>query len=396
MSLPNVNITLGNGNMGAIILSDDGVAALILTGSEVTGTLELKKVYVLASAQDLKQLGVDEDNNPLVYKEVNAFYASAGEGAELHLMVVSEATTLTHICTTDEDGDSPLKQLINSAAGRIRLVGINRNPADDYVATMSQGLDKDVITAIDAAHSVAEGYLSEIAPFRVFIPALGWDGETTGLYQPREGSFNRVAVVMSSDGQLGNSNYYSAAIGQVLGRAARISVQQNLGRVRDGAIASEGFLTDGSMPEDHYSAWNLLDDAGYIFYRTFVGKNGYYLNGDHMATAVSDDYGYLSLGRVIDKAVVIAYQTYIDEILDNVVVDENSGTLPVSICKNFEAMIIRSVNTAMGSEISSFSAYINPDQNILASGKMDISCQIVPMGTLRQININLSLNNPTE
>jgi len=395
MSLPNVNITLGNGNMGAISLSDDGIAALIVTGKEVTDKLKLKKVYVLASAQDLKQLGADETNNPLVCKEVNGFYTAAGEGAELHLMVVSEATTLTHMCTEDEEGDSPMKMLINSAAGRIRLVGINRNPPQDYVPTVSGNLDADVISAMAAAHSVAESYLGEIAPFRVLVPALGWNGETAGLYQPREGSYNRVAVVLASDGLFGDSNYYSAAIGQVLGRAAKISVQQNLGRVRDGAIAAEGFLTDGSTPEEHYSVWNLLDDAGYIFYRTFIGKNGYYLNGDHMAAPVSDDYSYLSLGRTVDKAVVIAYQTYIDDILDNIVVDEN-GSLPVAICKNFEASIIRAVNTSMSDEISSFSAYIDPDQNVLANGKMEISCQIVPMGTLRQININLSLNNPTE
>ena len=44
MSLPNVNITLGNGNIGAVTLSDDGIAGLILTGTAVSSTLELNKV----------------------------------------------------------------------------------------------------------------------------------------------------------------------------------------------------------------------------------------------------------------------------------------------------------------------------------------------------------------
>lgn len=35
MSLPNVNITLGNGNIGTVTLSDDGIAGLILTGKAV-------------------------------------------------------------------------------------------------------------------------------------------------------------------------------------------------------------------------------------------------------------------------------------------------------------------------------------------------------------------------
>mgnify|MGYP005875048057 CR=1 FL=1 len=391
MSLPNVNIVLGNGNMGSVTLSDDGIAGLILTGTAVADKLELNKVYVLGSTLDLPKRGIDAKTNPLLYKELTAFYTAAGEGAELHLLVVSEATTLTQICANS--ADSPLKKLVNSAAGRIRLVGINRNPPAGYTPTKEKGLDKDVITAIASAHVVAEGFLSAIAPFRILLPAIGWDGTTDAIYQPREGSYNRVGVVLASDGKYGAGTLYSAAIGQVLGRAAKISVHQNIGRVRDGAVTTDGYLTDGKTPEEHFSEWNLLDDAGYIFYRTFVGKNGYYLNGDAVAVPITDDYCYLSSGRVIDKALVIAYKTYIDDILDNIDIDPDKGTIPAHICKSYEAAIERAVGTNMSGEISAFAAYIDPSQNILASGNLTISCKIVPMGTLREITVNLSLNN---
>lgn len=392
MNLPNVNIVIGNGNMGNISLSDDGIAGLILTGAAVANKLELNKVYVLGSTLELAKLGITAETNPLAHKEVTAFYNVAGEGAELHLLMVSEATTLTQMCS--QDADSPLRKLVNSAAGRIRLVGINRNTPADYEMTAEKGLDADVITAVASAHAVAEDFLTSIAPFRVLLPALGWDGQTDNLYKPREGSYNRVSVVMASDGKFGASKLYSAAIGQVLGRAAKIAVHQNLGRVRDGAIAVKGYLTDGKAPEDHFSLMNLLEDAGYIFYRTFVGKNGYYLNGDATATDITDDYCFLSSGRVIDKAMVVTYRTYIDDILDNIRVDPAKGTIPVSICKSFEASIIRAVNTSMGDEMSSFTAYIDPNQNILANGRMTITCKIVPLATLREITVNLSLNNP--
>lgn len=392
MSLPNVKIVIGNGNMGAVTLSDDGISGLILTGTAVAEKLELNKVYVLGGMTDLKKYGIEEATNPLLVKELTAFYNVAGDGAELHLLVVSEATTLTQICGAD--AEAPLKKLINSAAGRIRLVGINRNTPTDYELTAEKGLDADVITAIASAQTVAEDFLSKIAPFRILLPAIGWDGETDGLYQPREGSYNRVALVMASDGKFGMSKLYSAAIGQVLGRAASIPVHQNIGRVRNGAIAANGYMTDGKTPEEHFSQLNLLDDAGYIFYRTFIGKNGYYLNGDATAAPTTDDYCYLSSGRVIDKAMIIAYNTYIDDILDNIEVDPDKGTIPVAVCKGFEASIIRAVSTNMSGEISSFTAYIDPLQNILANGRMDITCKIVPLATLREITVNLSLENP--
>lgn len=392
MSLPNVNITLGNGNMGTVNLSDDGVAGLIVTGTAVEGKLELNKPYVLSSLLDLKTLGIEKETNPLAYKDVAAFYMSAGEGAELHLMVVEETTTLSTICVPTPT--YPLGTLIDSAAGRIRLVGINRNPPADYTSTIKNGLDSDVCSAIGAAQYGAETYMSQIAPFRLFLPALGWNGETKDLFQPCEQTANRVAMVMASDGLVGESKLYSAAIGQVLGRAAKTGVHQSLGRVRDGAIAASGFLTDGKTPEEHFSHWNILDDAGYIFYRTFVGKNGYFLNGDPMATAASDDYHTLSYGRIIDKAAVIAYRVYIDEILDNIAVDGEKGSIPTPVCKSFEASIIRAVGTEMAGEISSFTAYVDPEQNVLRNGKMEISCKIVPLATLREINVNLSLTNP--
>lgn len=141
MALPNVNITLGNGNIGSVTLSDDGIAGLIVTGTSVSSTLELGKAYVISSTADLKKLGITEENNPLAYKDILAFYTSAGDGAELHLLVTGEENSLTDICSM-EDG-SPLKKLIDSAAGHIRLVGININPDEEYEATQTSGIDQE-------------------------------------------------------------------------------------------------------------------------------------------------------------------------------------------------------------------------------------------------------------
>lgn len=392
MALPNVNITLGNGNIGSVALSDDGIAGLIVTGTSVSTTLALEKVYVLSSTADLKKLGITEENNPLAYKEVTAFYATAGDGAELHLLVTDEENTLTEICAAT--AGSPLKTLVDSAAGRIRLVGININPGSEYEGTVTSGIDQDVVTAVTAAQQVADSYLSQIAPFVVLLPALGWDGKTTSLYQPREGSQNSVSLVMASDGKVGNGKYFSAAIGQVLGRLATCAVNISIARVRDGSIAAAGYLTDGKTPEEDFSLWNTLHDAGYIFYRTYIGKNGYYLNDDATAVATTDDYHRLCLTRVIQKALVICYKTYIDEILDSISVDPETGQVPQPMCKYYEQLLVRSINTNMDGEISGFTAYIDPAQDLITSGRLSIQAKIVPTALLKEINVDLSFENP--
>lgn len=390
MGLPGVHIELTNGALGRGAATADGVAGLVLTGTAVADKLELNKVYTLSSPRDLTALGVTAVNNPLVYKDVNAFYAQAGDGAELYLLVVSSATTLTQMCSV-ADG-SPLRKLIDQAKTRIRLVGVNRIPADGYEAdTADTGIDKDAVLAAEAAQELANSYAKQFNPFRLLIPALLLDAETESLFAPREASYNRVGFVLGCDQKF--DTFASPAIGQVLGRAAAYPVNYSLARVKSGSIAATGWLSDGNTPEDHAGKAAALHDAGYIFYRTYVGKNGYYLNDDCMAASLTDDYSNLNLGRVIDKAIRIVYSTYIEEINDSVEVDDN-GYLPAEMCKYYEGTIDNAIAAGMKDEISAFDSYIDSKQNILSTSRMDVSCKIRPKGILRDIYVNLGFDNP--
>lgn len=389
MALPNVKIILGNGNLARVQSLDDGVSGLLLPGDPVADKLELNKHYTFGSVRDLVTYGITKENNPIAYKDILAFYTSVGGGAELHIVLTEKDKTLAEMCSV-EDG-SPLRILVAGGSGRIRLVGVNHTAAADDAEVPTKGISDDAIAAVKAAQSVAESFTTEIQPFRVLLPALDWDGTTEKLYKPREDSSNRVGMVLASDELVGGKA--SAAIGQVLGRAAKLKVHQSIARVREGSIASFGYLMDGKTPEDHYAVRDALDAAGYIFYRTFAAKNGYYINDDPMCAALSDDYSNLYLGRVIDKAILIAYTTYIDSVMDNIVVDED-GLIPEPVCKSYEQMIKRAVGAQMGDEISSFDAYVDPSQNVLINGVLDIECKIVPQGILREINVNLSFVNP--
>lgn len=388
MALPNVTIKLENGNLGRVAQSDDGVAGLILTGAAVADKLALNEVYLINSSRDIARLGITAENNPLAHKELTAFYTETGDGAELYLLVVSEATLLSQMCSLEEG--SPLKKLITYAKGRIRLVGINRLPSAEYSAdTTETGIDKDVVTAATAAQSVGESFARKVMPFRCLIPAAGWDGTTDKLYKPREGSTNRVGFVMACDDQANKT----AAIGQMLGRAARISVNQSLARVKSGAIAAEGWLTNGKTPEECDAMLDLLDEAGYIIYRSFPKKNGYYPNDDHMGAPLSDDYSNLNYGRVADKAMIYAYTAYIEEIQEDIETDDE-GNIPQEMCSYYERLIDNAVAVAMQGEISDFKSYVDPAQNVLSTRRMTVSCRIRPRGMLRDIIVNLGFENP--
>lgn len=385
---PNVNINLGNGSLGRIAQSSDGVAGLVLTGSEVMGKLSLGKHYQLSSTRDLVTLGIEAATNPLVHKEVSAFFAQVGDGAELHLIVVSQATTLTQMC--DPADGSPLRKLLDASAGRVRIVGVNKIADESYTADLTEGIDGDSITAAQKAQQTGEIYAKKMRPFRLLMPASAYDDQSDKLYQPRKASYNRVCMVLASD----DPTTKTAAIGMVLGRAAKIEPQQSLGRVKDGAIAPKMYLTNGQSHLEIEGKADTLHDAGYIIPIGYASKNGAYLNENPAAAPLTDDYGELHLGRIIDKASVIAYDTYISEIMDTIASEPSSGQLSQGACVNLSSMLRHSVALGMKNQISDFTVTIDPSQNILSTGVLEINCKITPLGILQTINVNLAFFNP--
>ena len=387
MALPGVYITLTGGGLGRVAATDDGVAGLILTG-QAEESFELNKHYQFSSTKDLTAHGITAEKNPLVDHEVRSFYTQAGEGAELHLLVVSEATLLTTM--VDPGADSPLSKLVEASAGRLKIIGVNRLITAENEVDNSQGIDNDAIEAAAKAQQAAESYAKKIMPFRIILPAPKWTGEV-GTFRPSGCTHNRVAMVLASEGKL--QDQYPAAVGMVLGRAAKAEPQQDLGRVKFGVLAASGYFTDGSPFLEKQGLASDLNSAGFIFFLNYPGKNGCYLNGNPMACSETDDYATLNNGRIIDKAIRIAYDTYISEIMDNVAVGTD-GKLPSGVCSSFESMIENAVASLMTDQISSFSAYVNPEQNILSTSTLEIECSIVPMGVLKTINVTLGFTNP--
>ncbi|MEG0500385.1 MAG: DUF2586 family protein, partial [Rikenellaceae bacterium] len=178
--LPNVIIELGNGNLGRVVLSDDGVAGMVLTGV-LEGEFALNKVILLHSASDLAKLKVTAEKNPLLVQSVTEFYKGAQDGAMLYVMLVPATTTLKAMC---DGATSPVAKLIEAANGKIRLVAINKQPDKSYTPVIEKCLDKDAIDAVATMQKLAEDCQAKVMPFRALVPAYGWNGEVTVIHAP--------------------------------------------------------------------------------------------------------------------------------------------------------------------------------------------------------------------
>jgi hypothetical protein len=394
MGLPGVKINVLNGQLGRTPGSADGVAGLIGSGVATTDIAlgEAKQVF---GTEDVKALGINEEydttNSTNIYRQIKDFYAEAGEGAELWIMIVSPTTTMADMA--DVAGNfAPV--LLDAADGRIRLLGISRSPDGTYAPTYTSGMDDDAEAAVMAAQALAEAYANQYKPLRVLVEGRDFQGVVANLKDLRQGTQNRIGVVLAGLG----ANMKAAAVALALGRMAAVPVQRNIGRVKDGDLGLvNAYLSDGQRIESYsLGAWGAIHDKGYIFARKFQGRSGYFFNDDPAATLITDDYSSLARGRVIDKALLLAYTTYVEEILDDIEINPETGRMNPGVIKSYQARIENVLNLEMVNtgEASGLSVEIDPNQNVLATDRVQISLAIIPKGYSKEIIVDLGFSNP--
>jgi hypothetical protein len=406
MSMPDVNIELMNGQLGRAVSEKDGVAAIIGSGIAVNGMFALGDILgPFYQVRDAEAKGInakyDEENKLLLYQHIADFYKNAGTGAALYVMPVAQTVTLEEMA--DKDLQYAAK-LIEQLSGEVRLVALTRVPDLAFEPVLTAGLDSDVIAAASKAQVLAVHSFDHFRPVSFLIEGRAFQGTVGDIADLRNEAAgpnaNRVHVVISADNTRAmedtNSLYYAHA-GFALGRAAAIPVQRNLGRVRDGKldIKNPGLSSGDPLNIFNETDLNVLNEKGYIFLRQHAGKAGYFFNDDHAACPIQDDYAYLNRGRVIDKAARLIRQLYLNDLLDELLVDKD-GKLDIGVVKNFEKRGESHIAMNMRGQISNVEVFMNPDQNILATDETEVQLAITPLGTNRKMKIKLGFKNPAK
>lgn len=402
MALPDVTIELSNGNLGRLPANQDGVCGMVFGPAAVApSNATLNTAYQIRSLADAEALGInqayDVANDVIAWHHIREFFQEVNSASPLWIILFNGAMTAYF------DANGPADKLMQASQGAIRLVAGAYTPPTGAVPN-TQGLATAVVDSIADAKTFVERQFAAKKPVRVLLEgyAIGTvAGLTYDLRATGGPNADAVGVVIGQTTGLlpsSMSDYVRyASIGRVMGRAARISVHHNLGRVKDGAL--RGVLTagfsDGSLLSSATDAQlTTLNERGYIFFRVLPGLNGVYINDDHMATVINSDFSSLLRGRVIDKAARIAYAVYVRELNDDVELNAQTGELALSVVKNLEASVESAIGTQMAGEISDVQCYIDPAQNILATDELNIELDIVPRGVAKRLRVTLAYSNP--
>jgi hypothetical protein len=282
------------------------------------------------------------------------------------------------------------------ATGTIRQIGVYKN-----VAAAATGGD---LTALHAACNAQVALHKEVISLLSVDMAAVTDLST--LYDMSLLTANLASMVIAQDGgALGATLYLTtgksiSTLGACLGAISLAKVSENIAWVQkfnisNGvendivAFANGKLLTDASITENLLSA---LQDRRYIFLRKFVGVAGSYWNDDLAAVAASSDYSFISNNRTIQKATRGVYAGLVPALNSPLVLNAD-GTLSENTIAYLETLAESPLDQMIrDTELSAFDVAFNPAQDVLATSKVIITISLVPIGSARNIQVNIGFN----
>ncbi len=397
--LPRVKILFENGLLGGFVDSEDGLLGLVCTGAIGEGlSMELGKPFKIRSLKDLEALGFTSTSagNERLYKNVKEFYSEAEINTALWVVAYANTYSLSDLVSIEEN----TAQALLDAHKDIKGILVDFQPATGYTAVVENALDKDVSLAIINAQKLAAQQTEKFAPVFVLIAGQYFTGAASDLADLKLRTDNRVGIVIGDNVSASNT----ACVGLIGGRISRMPVQRHLGRTKDGAIsASKIFIKDIDAETADVTT---INDLGYITFRTFVGKAGYFVADDNLATKPADDYRSLARRRTVDKAFRIAYTTLIEELNDEIPVT-NAGTITPGYAKHIEKLVEDAIVNQMTAqnnlgvdpndpEDKGVKCYVNYNQNIVTNSRFEAILRVKPYGYAKYIDVKLGFLTTTE
>lgn len=370
--LPRVKINFENGALGGMAAIDDGVIGLLIWGVEVSGRFLRTKAYRITSLDGLTALGITSalnDVNAGIYAQVSDIYAEAPVGT-----VVWIKTTLDF---AEWVADAQL--LLTSAGGEIKLLVFGDSWSTDISTTMlRQSIGVWAADVLKAPVLVIGGSNTVDVP----------------TYSPNSYNSNRVCLVKGGSA----NNPYT---GLLAGRIAAIPVHRSVARVKDGPLKKAD--TAFAAFENNSSAVEALDGKGFISFRRYVGKGGYYFTDDKTCTDAMDDYSSIARRRTIDKAYRIAYGVLVNELNTEIAVTD-TGAISAPIAKSIQNAVETAIENGMAASLGAdpgnakdtgVQCYINVNQNIVSTGVLNVALRIKPFGYAKYIDLSLGFKTTT-
>ncbi len=173
----------------------------------------------------------------------------------------------------------------------------------------------------------------------------------------------------------------------ILGLHARANVQQSIGE-------TQIFDVKGALelrPKGIEAYISELDDLGYTTFRQYIGLEGIFVNNSMTFAKEGSDYAYTERVRAMYKAVRETRKTALLQMHTQV----DMSNLEASLKAIVEFINVPVERMVKDKELSSARVEIPEDQDILGTSKLYFKIRAVPIGILREIEIDMGFEQPS-
>lgn len=387
--LQRVKVKKLSGGLNRVELLNDGISGLITNGVAITAGVQTNTVYRLESLDDAVSLLItekyDTDNTVLVYEHIKEYFRVTPNGS-LYIMVAPLAIPeVDMVDPTKEFGT----KLLREAEGKIQQLGVAFNPSAGNVA--------DLLNTIAKAQELADYQSTKDAPVHITLDGNGYDYTTP--IDIKAQNANSVSVVIGQSINVASRFPNYTAVGTVLGAISKAKVNESIAWVRNFNLQG-GSLTGiaiNGQPVSNYTDGYIerLHEKGGLFFITENGISGYYLNNSNTGISATDDYAYIENIRTINKASRLIRTALLPWVNQSIPVDKESGKIAPSIVSAVQTDGKRALEQMLSNEeVSAIDILVDPNQDIIGTGRLSVDFSIVPTGTAKEISATVGFENP--
>lgn len=420
MSFRGPSIIKINGGLGQQAPSDRNVAGLIFRKGYVVGTTFVADtVYKLESLDDATALGlnaasdanVSATNASAVWYHISEFFRVNPNGT---LYVWNGGVGTTPFAT----GDAADKLMAASANG-IRYMGLVYGFDPSASPTVTGGFGGTVAADIAAAQVWVE---ARAAAF-VYVDCVVIEGyaASSTLVDLKALDAPQVHVTVAND-----SGYFSsypagfkrsAAVGTTLGSIGVRMLSESIGSVKlERYPAKARGQADYSLTDTRQNRWvkfgtsasvsfdsltqaqrDGLTTNAYGYVGKYEGYAGVYHNTDATCTLATEDYNTIHINRIWDEAARMVRRALIPRMNSRVKIDPTSGKIDPATIADWDAAAKRQLDGLLvEGEIADFQFTLDPDQDVIATGKVVTKLSITPQGIAKAIEAEIGFTNPAQ
>ncbi len=173
-------------------------------------------------------------------------------------------------------------------------------------------------------------------------------------------------------------------------RTAQIAISKSAGEVADGALSN---VTTVYHDETLVPG---LDADRFVTVCSIPGLIGYYITRPNLMHSVGSDFSEVQYGRVMDEAVRITYNFFVQRLNSRVRLNRTTGFILEKDARSLEAGCDAKLNQGLVApgDASSVQTVLNRNDNISSTKTLTVTVKILPVGYVETVNCTLTFTNP--